>query len=87
MYCQFNSYFSFVIMEKLYFSLICTFCCCLVKEGIVGRLGEGGGGGQLFGRSLSGGKLPRRQLSGEPIVLGSNCPGGNYLGGITIFPF
>ena len=33
-HCQFNSYFSFIAKEKLYFSLICSFYCCLVKESL-----------------------------------------------------
>ena len=31
-YCQFKSYFTFVTKKKLYFSLTCCFCCCLVKK-------------------------------------------------------
>ena len=33
LYCWFNSYFMFIVKEKLHFSLICIFYCCLVKEG------------------------------------------------------
>ena len=32
-YCQFNSYFTFITEGRLIFSLICSFYCCLVKEG------------------------------------------------------
>ena len=31
-YCRLNIYFTFFIKEKLHFSLICNFGCCLVKE-------------------------------------------------------
>ena len=31
MYCPCKSYFTFITKEKLYFSLICSFYCCLVK--------------------------------------------------------
>ena len=31
MYCRFNNYFTFITKEKLHFSLICCFYCCLVK--------------------------------------------------------
>ena len=31
-YCWFNSYFMFITKEKLYFSLNCSFYCCLVKD-------------------------------------------------------
>ena len=32
-YCWFDSYFMFIAKEKLHFSLICNFYCCLVKGG------------------------------------------------------
>ena len=31
-YCWANSYFPFITKEKLHFSLIYSFCCCLVEE-------------------------------------------------------
>ena len=31
-YCRFNSYFTFIEKEKLHFSLICSYYCCLVKK-------------------------------------------------------
>ena len=33
MYCRFNSYFAFITKVKLHFSIICSFYCCLEKEG------------------------------------------------------
>ena len=32
-YCQFKNYFTFITKKKLYFSLTCSFYCCLVKKG------------------------------------------------------
>ena len=32
-YCRFDSFFTFIAKEKLHFSSICTFHCCLVKGG------------------------------------------------------
>ena len=32
-YCQFKNYFTFITKNKLYFSLTCSFYCCLVKKG------------------------------------------------------
>ena len=32
-YCRFNSYSTLIAKEKLHFSLICSFYCCLVKRG------------------------------------------------------
>ena len=32
-YCWFENYFMFIAKEKLHFSLICSFYCCLVKGG------------------------------------------------------
>ena len=32
LYCHFKSYFTFIGKEKIHFSLICSFYCCLVKE-------------------------------------------------------
>ena len=32
-YCRFNSYCTLIAKEKLHFSLICSFYCCLVKRG------------------------------------------------------
>ena len=32
-YCRFNSYSTLIAKEKLLFSLICSFYCCLVKRG------------------------------------------------------
>ena len=34
-YCQFSSYFTFITKEKVHFSVTCSFCCCLEKEGSV----------------------------------------------------
>ena len=31
-YCRFNNYFTLITKEKLHFSLIYSFYCCLVKE-------------------------------------------------------
>ena len=28
------SYFTFIAKEKLYFSLMCSFYCCLLKDGL-----------------------------------------------------
>ena len=32
-YCQFSSYFTFITMQKLHFSVTCSFYYCLEKEG------------------------------------------------------
>ena len=32
MYCPFNNYFTLITKEKLHFSLIYSFYCCLVEE-------------------------------------------------------
>ena len=32
-YCQFKNYFAFIAKKKLYFSLTCSFSCCLGKRG------------------------------------------------------
>ena len=32
-YCRFNSYSTLIAKEKLHFSLICSFYCCIVKRG------------------------------------------------------
>ena len=33
-YRRLNGYFTFFTKKKLQFSLICSFCCCLMKEGL-----------------------------------------------------
>ena len=40
MHCGFDRYFTFIAMEKLHFSLTCSFYCCSVKGGWVLKVAE-----------------------------------------------